>query len=365
MLIVGGGVVGLTAAYELAVIGARVTVVDRGELGQEASWAGAGMIPPGGRVSELPSLQRLADESAARWPDLSQQLLELTGIDNEYTRCGSLHVPSTLALSEDEWRHECTDWSRVPQCVLKRDEIRAMAPHLASDQHRVLSLPSAAQVRNPRHLQALLAACQARGVELIARCEVTGLQTEAGRVTGAHTQHGLRNADEFLVTAGAWTGVLLDPETRTLPFVDVGPVRGQIMLLKCPRPPFTTLVESGSRYLVPRRDGRLLIGSTQEWVGFDKQTTAAGLADLHAFAIGLVPELASATIERSWAGLRPFSGRQRPYVGRVPGFTNLTVAAGHFRAGLSLSPVTALLIRDLLCGATLDPIWDELALGTP
>ena len=251
MLIVGGGVIGLTCAYELAREGLQVTLVERGEFGREASWAGAGMIPPGGRVSESPSLQRLADDAAARWGRLSQELRDLTGIDNEYYRCGSLHVPPSHEMSDIEWQREITDWSRVPQATLSREEIAAVAPLLANDQHRVLSLPTAGQVRNPRHLQALQSACETLGVTLLAQCDVVGFQVTGERIIGVQSSRGLLIAEEYLVTAGAWTGQLLGTALKSLPAIEVDPVRGQILLLKPSQLLFDTLIEAGSRYLVP------------------------------------------------------------------------------------------------------------------
>ncbi len=358
VLIVGGGVVGLTAAYELALAGARITVVDRGESGQEASWAGAGMIPPGGRVSEHTALQHLADHAAVRWPELSCELAEWTGIDNEFHQCGALHFPASAAVGSAAWQQAYDDWHRVPQALVSAHDLPHIAPHIGPQHHRVFSLPTAAQVRNPRHLQALKSACKRQGVAFIEHCEVQGFKTVNDRIQAVRTADTELHADQFLVTAGAWTGPLLAKMDCR---IEVEPVRGQIVLLKCPVPPFDTLLEAGPRYLVPRRDGHVLIGSTEEWVGFNKHTTAEGIAELLAFAIDLVPSLATAPVIHSWAGLRPYSRRKLPYVGRLPTCLNLYLAAGHFRAGLSLSPATGRLICELLAGHQVSMPLQELA----
>jgi glycine oxidase len=128
------------------------------------------------------------------------------------------------------------------------------------------------------------------------------------------------------------------------------PIRGQIVLFRCHEPPITRIINEGSRYLVPREDGRVLAGSTEEEVGFDKRTTAEAIADLTEFARDLVPALREATIEKTWAGLRPGSFDGLPYLGRLPGLMNAYVAAGHFRNGLFLSTATAVVMSQLIRG---------------
>ena len=152
---------------------------------------------------------------------------------------------------------------------------------------------------------------------------------------------------QFCVTAGAWTQrVLADVGCA----ISVEPVRGQIILLSAVPLPFRHVVQSRRRYLVPRPDGRVLVGSTEEWVGYEKQNTAGAVADLLRFAASLIPELRAAKFERAWSGLRPGSHDGLPYIGRVPQTENLFVAAGHFRSGLQMSPATGRLMRQLMLG---------------
>jgi glycine oxidase len=152
-------------------------------------------------------------------------------------------------------------------------------------------------------------------------------------------------AGRFCIASGAWSRPLLMQAGCESP---LEPVRGQIVLLNAQPLPFGQIIQSGPRYLVPRPDGRILIGSTEEHVGFDKRNTAAAVAELIDFAVSLVPALAEATYERSWAGLRPCTPDGLPYLGQVPETRNLFVAAGHFRAGLQMSPATAVLMREVL-----------------
>ncbi len=191
-------------------------------------------------------------------------------------------------------------------------------------------LPDFAQVRNPWHLRALIAACKRVGVTL-----------------RPHTPFGpadLRPDRRYLLAAGAWAG-------EFLPALPVHPVRGQIVLFRCERPPFTRIVMHGKRYLVPRPDGRVLVGSTEEpEAGFVKANTPEGVEELKRFAFDLCPELRDAEVEATWAGLRPGSPDGLPFIGPVPGLRNVVAAVGHFRAGVQLSIGTALLVREMMGG---------------
>jgi glycine oxidase len=339
VLILGGGVIGLTAAYFLAGDGASVSLLDRADLGQQASWAGAGILPPADPSSAHTPVERLLALSNSLYPGLSQELRERTGIDNGFLVCGGVEVPTE---GPTEWHGEGTR-----SVVLDRHGLSALAPDLADFVTRAYHLPDLAQLRNPRHLRALIAGCALRGVRLVPGCAARGFQKEGGRVDAVETEQGPFHAGKFLVAAGAWSDELLG-ELGWRP--GIRPVRGQIALLNTDRPGVRPVLLHGKRYLVPRPDGRWLIGSTEEEAGFDARPTAGGIAGLLAFGSGLVPVLAEAHLERCWAGLRPGSPDGLPYLGPVPGWENVFVAAGHFRAGIQLSPGTARVMTDLLSG---------------
>jgi glycine oxidase len=223
-------------------------------------------------------------------------------------------------------------------------------------------LPDESQVRNPRHLKALQAACVRRDVALVEGMAVEGFAVRGARVEGAWTSAGTLSAASYCVAAGPWSRELLE---RLGAAPALRPVRGQIVLLKCDRPPLTRIVNEGPRYLVPRDDGRVLVGSTEEDAGFEKRTTAAGVQGLLDFALGLAPALESAQVERTWAGLRPAAADGVPYLGPVPGFDNLFLAAGHFRSGLALSPATAVVMAELIRGQSPQIDLDRFALRRP
>jgi glycine oxidase len=205
------------------------------------------------------------------------------------------------------------------------------------------------QLRNPRHLKALLTACIQRGVEITPGLAAHDFEIRGGRVCRVLTAQGPLFADQVCLTSGAWTCVLAQ---RLGCALAIRPIRGQIALLASARQVLTHIVNEGRRYLVPRPDGRLLAGSTEDDAGFDRGTTVGGIEGLLAFALGLVPDLAQSQLERTWAGLRPATADGRAYLGAVPGLSNVFVAAGHFRSGLQLSTGTALVVGQLMRGET-------------
>jgi len=349
VLILGGGVIGLSLAYELARGGARVRVVDRGLPGQEASWAGAGILPPAIQRPNDHPYQQLTGLSHTLHRQWSEQLREETGVDNGYRRSGGLYVARTREETEalrevaNDFRDRGIEVEEVSPGSLGDMEpaLAAAAPAIAT----ALLLPDECQLRNPRHLKALLLACASRGVTVEAGVEVEQCHLRGGRIDSLAANGGVLRAKRYCVAAGAWTRILL---ARLGLALAIKPIRGQIVLLAAPRPVLQRIVNEGSRYLVPRPDGRLLIGSTEEDAGFEKRNTAAAVGGLIEFAASLAPVLASASVERVWSGLRPATRDGLPYLGSVPGIDNLFVAAGHFRGGLHLSTGTAVVMACLL-----------------
>ncbi len=353
VLIVGGGVIGLTAAHYLAEAGVTVAVYDRTDLGQQASWAGAGILTPADPQHAQSPGDPLRALSYGAYPVLSRKLRETTGIDNGYFVCGGIELiesapspptplPSGERGEESEWRSPGDEAEELDPAALHR-----LLPDLAPRFQQAFFLPRIAQVRNPWHLQALIASCQKQGVQLEPHCPVRFLCRTGNRIEAVETDRGRRHAGQFLLAAGAWSEELLQPLGWK---PGIRPVRGQIALLNTGETGVRPMLLWGKRYLVPRGDGRMLIGSTEEDAGFDAQPTAGGITGLLEMATTLLPALGSAHLEKCWAGLRPGSPDGLPYLGRVPGVENFLVATGHFRAGLQLSPGTGLVLRELLLG---------------
>ncbi len=337
MLIVGGGIIGLTSAYFLAKAGRKVTLIDRQEFGKEASWAGAGILPPGNPDRAVQPIDKLRAAGVSRFAEFSAELKDLTGIDNGYVKCGGVEFldaedADCVAMWEAEgiawfpWNRERSDRVGTPNAVSGA----TCEPGHSVPGSRACFLPDFAQVRNPWHLRALTAACQRVGVTL--------------RPHTPFTRERLNPSQPTLIASGAWAGELI-------PSLPVRPVRGQIVLFRCDRLPFTHILMHGKRYLVPRPDGRVLVGSTEEpEAGFVKENTPDGVEGLKAFAFDLCPELREAEVEKTWAGLRPGSPDGLPYIGPVPGMANVFAAVGHGRSGVQNSIGTALIVRELLAG---------------
>jgi glycine oxidase len=340
--IIGGGIIGLTSALFLAREGLSVAVYDRGDFGKEASWAGAGILPPGNPDSAATPADKLRGIGAQRFPDFSTELRELTGIDNGYRKCGGLEflTPDEADVPE-MWRAEGIAFDHITL-----NEARKLEP-LGRVEGEPYLLPGFAQVRNPWHMRALVAACEKVGVRLYPNTGAAGWQFDSKRIGAVCLTSGERvSANHYLLTAGAWSESLLYPLGC---FPRIHPVRGQIALLRgesC-----TRVLMFGKRYLVPRGDGLTLVGSTEEpEAGFEKRTTPDAIGSLCGFARRVLTSLGDAELVTSWAGLRPGSPDGLPFLGRVPGWDNVLVAAGHFRAGVQLSIGTARAITELVTG---------------
>ena len=345
VIVIGGGVIGLSAAYELAGQGVSVEILDQGPLGREASWAGAGILPPGNPAYHVSPEQRLRSLSHSLWRSFSEELQAGTGIDNGYRISGGIEL--RLGGSPDQLAEELAGWEAEGVQVAERtiSALRNLEPAISSEAAAGYRLPDLAQVRNPRHLKALTAACAARGVQFSPGTPVLGFDRHHEKIVGVKTPAGIIHAGSFCLCAGAWSAGLADAIGFQLP---IKPVRGQIVLLKSQPLPFSHILQVGARYLVPRPDGRVLVGSTEENAGFQKRNTTSAVSELIRFAVRLVPNLADAEVEKCWSGLRPGSPDGLPFLGRAAGAENLYIAAGHFRSGLQMSPGTGRLMREMI-----------------
>lgn len=345
VVVVGAGLIGLGIAFELAERGVEVTVLDRDEPARAASWAGAGMLAP--FSEELPddAMLTLCRRSLAMFPAYVDALRERSGVDVRFRRDGTLHVAlddarlAELAVDAETYRRNGGEVA-----MLGRDDVLAREPLLARNLSGAAFVANEAQVDNRRLGRALLASCAERGVRFERDADVA-LECDARRVRGLRTRHGFTPARTVVNAAGAWAGELagVPPEAR----VPVRPVAGEMLAIALPRNAMRALVWLGHRYLVPRDDGRLLVGATVDERGFDARVTAAGLHDLLDAALAVAPALAGFAVVETWAGLRPGSPDGRPFLGTTA-LEGYVAAAGHFRNGILLTPITARLIADLI-----------------
>lgn len=352
VILIGGGIIGLSLAWELAQHGVRVCVIDRSELGRGASWAASGMIPPGPSADlrlQCPVMEQLACLSQKLHLLWHERLLDQTGIDAEFRQTGALYLVPPADHTETDFLSERRGfWNRwhIEHRMLDSPEINALEPSLAPQTRGVL-LPHEAQLRPSRYLRALISACVRAGVDLRSHCRVREFCMENGRVSAVVTDGGTFHPGMVCLTSGCWTGETGKLFSVNLP---IRPVRGQIVLLRGGPGTLRHIINVGPRYLTPRLDGRILVGSTQEEAGFADHCTAAGVRELLNFSTGLCPRLANFVIEKTWAGLRPGTHDDQPYLGRIPELENAWIAAGHFRSGIQLAPATAAVMRQLMLG---------------
>jgi len=351
VLIIGGGIVGSAIAWRLAKDGLSVTLLEKGEIGREASWAAGGMLTPVHLAEYPPALVGVCGASLALYEPLCREVAALSGVDPEYRVTGLL-----LLVTDDageEAARELEIWKRErnqPVERLTRDEAIAVEPNLNPKIRRALRLPDIAQIRNNRMAVALAEAAKKKGAEIRANTPVTGFLRVPGRVNGVKTPRGDIYAGTTVLAAGAWSPELLKPLGLDL---KVKPIKGQI-LLAGGAPDFCRhMILDGESYLIPRADGRILVGSTLEDVGFDKSVILGTIGDLAERGARLMPGLAKLPMVTSWAGLRPATPDRLPYLGKGP-VDGLIVATGHYRNGILLAPITAEIVADLLAGQSPD-----------
>ncbi|MGH9842409.1 MAG: glycine oxidase ThiO [Blastocatellia bacterium] len=350
--IIGGGVIGCSIAWRLAQAGLRVVVIERGEVGKEASWAAGGILGPLAEANQADEFYELAAASRAMYPEFARELREASGLDIEYRTEGTLHLALTDADEKElnrrlSWQREAV--LHVKQlnrgCVLK------LEPSINPSLRWALKFPDDHQVNNRRLTEALESAARRAGVTFLTHTDASQLLSDGAQVHGVLTTRGEIRAETVILAAGSWS-TLLNPAQG----FQIEPVRGQMVSIEMPDPPINHVIYSCRAYLVPRHSGFVIAGSTTEHAGYDKRVTAGGIASIIERAVEIAPSLASQTIVETWAGLRPKlrAGLPRdewPVLGRDIRTNGLVYATGHYRNGILLTPITARAISDLvLCG---------------
>jgi glycine oxidase len=339
VVVVGGGIIGLSLAWQLAREGASVVVLERGQIGGQATGAAAGMLAPLAEAREPSPFVALALASLRLYPGVAATLYEEVGLDVELRGPGMLRV----ALTEVEAEALRRDWLWQREAGLRlewltAEEARRLEPALAPEVRAAIFSPEERHVEPRRLVRAWGLAAVARGVRVREGAAATGFETRRGRVTAVLAGETRVACDVLVVAGGAWSGELTGWLGAPLP---VFPVCGQILALACLPPPVRHTIYSHTGYLVPRADGRVVVGATEDHAGFDARPTADGMGRLLTMAPALVPSLAEAPFESAWAGLRPATSDRRPLLGPLPGWENVLLATGHYRNGILLAPITA------------------------
>ncbi|MFC4766140.1 glycine oxidase ThiO [Effusibacillus consociatus] len=348
--IVGGGIIGCSIAYNLAKRGLRSVVIEKNALGSESTQAGAGMLGAQVEMEKPGALFDLGILSRALFRDLQQELKELSGVDIELQTSGILR----LAVSEEdrrslldrrEWQSAAgqkTEW-------LEDDDLRKEVGDLFGSTYGALFLPKDHQIRAMAFLRALVSAAGRLGTVFLEHTELIGFVRKGDRIVGIETNNGPFAADAAVIAAGAWSGIVGKMAGLELP---VFPVKGQSILADFPTPvtPFTVFTHG--TYMVPKVTGHLYIGATMEMAGFDKTATLQGLNRLLSDAARIMPSVGKLGWSGNLVGLRPGSQDGLPFLGQVPGLDGLYVASGHFRNGLLLSPITGVVMAELITSCT-------------
>lgn len=340
VIVVGAGIIGLATAERLLKQGVKVTLLERHSTGHESSWAGGGILAPLHPWNYFDEVTRLANYSAQQFFTWTSNLYAKSGIDPEYEKSGMLVLEP---YDEEAARQWCLDRN----IKIERQIINDLIEKNSEINKQALYFPDIAQVRNPRLLRALGTHVAQLGGKIIENCAVTGFKIAHQHVQSVTSTCGKFSADHYVVSAGAWSKTMLGNHALNL---NIKPIKGQMLLFKYDSPPIRTIIVQNDLYLIPRRDGHLLVGSTLEDVGFDKRVTELARNRLFAQAQTILPSLNKKPIIQHWAGLRPASPNNIPTIGRHPVIHNLFINSGHFRYGVTMAPASAEIMVNEIIG---------------
>ena len=336
-IVIGGGIIGMLTARELALNGLQVRLFERGRVGQECSWAGGGILSSLYPWRASAALSEMSRWSQSYYPELIESLLGETGIDPEWQLSG-------LLVLENHEQKEAMAWAQknnVSIEYINTNRLADLEPELKEYVDNAIWLPDVAQIRNPRLIAAVKKNILKLGIDLIEHTEVTGLNIKNEKLQAIESSAGLYTAAYTVIACGAWSRQLI----RQLP---VFPVRGQMLCLKTAPGYLQHILLRSGVYLIPRKDGHLLLGSTLEEVGYNKETTQAARHHLRHVAEAILPALNCLEVIHQWSGLRPGTRDGNPFICAYPGIEGLFLNTGHHRYGILLAPASARLLTDII-----------------
>lgn len=341
VLIVGGGIIGCSLARELARVARQVVVLEQGRAAAGASSAAAGLLTPTFGPAPPSPLVELTRSSAAIYESWIEELQTDGAGDVGYRRAGLLTVATRAGEVEVLQACAAASESRRPAEWLDTAELRQREPALADRVHGALFYPQDAQVHAALLSRGVARVAQLAGVQIREHEPVLRLERAGDRISAVQTAQATYHPGLVVLTAGAWTGGILEPLGLHLP---TRPVKGQLLQADCRVSPVQTPMHAGDVLLIPRPDGTLVLGVTVEEAGFDESVTLDGLHTILEQTMALVPAVASLPFGRAWAGLRPATPDDLPYMGPLPPYRNFWISAGHFRKGILLAPLSARLV---------------------
>ena len=342
VLIIGGGLIGMLSARALHHAGFQVAIIDKNQLGKEASWAAGGILSPLYPWQQNEPISTLVKESQQLFPILVEELKKETGIDSELIRSGMIildHNEKNLAINWSNQNNEKIE-------LLTQQALLDLESNLAHEFEEAIYLPNVRQVRPPQLIKATKQSLKENNVDIFENLAVENLIIEKNRVQGAATIQGSLYADKVVLCSGAWTPTFLHPHVAES--IDIRPVRGQMILYKSQEKFLSHVVLREGSYLIPRKDGHLLCGSTVEHVGFDKNITQDAKEELKLSAEEICPKLKKCTPIKQWAALRPGTRRKSPYICKHPELHGLYFNSGHYRYGILMSIASANILASII-----------------
>jgi glycine oxidase len=344
VIVIGGGVIGTSIAWYLAGQRQRTVLIEKSLPGQEASAAAAGILAVASGRAKRGPLYQLKRASQDLYPALVREVEERTGIDIEYQTVGVLDLIRTDA-EEEKYRqlYELRREQGYPATWLSADEVRRLEPALTPDIRGAVHFSSDHHLHNGKLAEAWAKAGEQRGVTIHTGSTVSEVRISKGQVTAVRVGNDWISANTVVIAAGSWSRQVGEIFGLVIP---VEPAKGQMLAIRSTR--FRHVLSWSEHYLVPRKNGEVIVGSTVEFVGHNKDVTLNTVQSLIARSIELVPDLHTAPLSRFWAGLRPYSPTRRPILCRAPGLENVIIATGHHRNGIVLAPMTGKLVSELI-----------------
>lgn len=343
-IVIGGGLIGCSIALELQRAGVQTTLFDKGKLLQEASTAAAGMLGAQVEIHHPGAFYELCRFSQSIYKGWTEELEQCSGLSAQYIERGILRIAYNEE-DEAELRSRLS-WMQDAEWI-DSGTIRSLEPGVAYGERGGLHFAKDHQIHPVHTARALEAALRREGCTIREESPVFALVEKNGRICGVRTAEGVHYADHIVLASGAWASALTEPFGLSLP---IFPVKGQCISVRLPHPIIQHTVFTKGCYVVPKMDGSLLIGATQEEAGYDKKAHVSVIASLYRRAVELLPELAEAELVSTWAGLRPGTRDELPFIGTSSRLPGLIIAAGHYRNGILLAPATGKLIKQIVLG---------------
>ncbi len=342
-LIIGGGLIGLLTARELLKSGLSVTILDKSQMGTESSWAGGGILSPLYPWRYEPSITALAQWSQQHYPDVLRQIQQEADYDPELLYSG------LLLLNLGAEAQQANDWAKQYHYQLKTIAVEHIQRYEAGIDEQIVHdaylMPDIAQVRNPRLMRAVYASVKSLGAKCVTNTTVQQILTKDNKAIGVETRQGEFLAKHIVLCSGAWTAELLQG-CVDIPYIV--PVKGEMIVFQAKPGIVAHIALSDGHYLIPRKDGHIVVGSSIEYSGFKKEISQKTGNKLRHFACQLFPLLEHYPIERHWAGLRPGSLSGIPYIGQHPQLEQLYINTGHYRNGVVTGLASCRLLADIL-----------------